>query len=46
MEIIAQEEEEMKEKKVTKGGVIAPIPSQRPKSSGCKLVNEDLKQVQ
>jgi hypothetical protein len=31
-------------KKVIKGGVIAPIPS-RPKSSGAKMVNEDLKQV-
>jgi len=31
-------------KKAIKGGVIAPIPS-RPKSSGAKMVNEDLKQI-
>jgi hypothetical protein len=31
-------------KKAIKGGVIAPIPS-RPKSSGAKMINEDLKQV-
>jgi hypothetical protein len=31
-------------KKAIKGGVIAPIPS-RTKSSGAKMVNEDLKQI-
>ena len=40
------EQEYLKEepKKAIKGGVIAPIPT-RPKSSGAKMINEDLKLV-
>lgn len=42
--ILEQQEIVEEPKKAIKGGVIAPIPT-RPKSSGAKMVNEDLKLV-
>lgn len=42
--IMEQQEVAEEPKKAIKGGVIAPIPT-RPKSSGAKMVNEDLRLV-
>lgn len=42
--ILEQQEIVEEPKKAIKGGVIAPIPT-RPKSSGAKMVNEDIKLV-